>query len=192
MKDVDRPRRTVLKAGVGLGFALPFLGLPGARAEDNPKRMRPQPGDRFVYLKGKLKGEVVKAEDLPLGGPQVMAYPVDPATETVRNGSRLNQVILVRMPADSINDETRPYSADGVLAYSAVCTHQGCPVSMWQKTAKTFYCSCHGTQYNPGDMARVVDGPAPRRLAILAVKIEDGVVVAGAEFEGAVGFKKPT
>ena len=91
-----------------------------------------------------------------------------------------------------INDETRPYSAEGVLAYSAVCTHQGCPISMWQAEAKTLYCSCHGTQYNPGDMARVVDGPAPRRLAILAVRVEDGVIVADGEFEGVVGFKKPT
>lgn len=192
MNGVESARRAVLKAVLGLGVALPFLGFAGARAEDNPKKMRPQPGDRFVYLKGDRKGEIVKADDLTLDGPQIMAYPIDPATDTVRDGSRLNQVDLVRLPAGSINEETKAFSADGVVAYSAVCTHQGCPVSMWEDHAKTLFCSCHGSQFEPGAMADVVAGPAPRRLAILPLRIEDGIIVAAGEFEGTVGFKKPT
>jgi len=186
-----KARRALLRSGLGLGAALPFLKLAAVRAADNPEKMRPQPGDRFVFLKGDNKGEVIKVDDLPLGGPQEIAYPIDPATGTVRKGSRLNQVALIRLADAAITDRTRRFAAEGVVVYSAVCTHQGCPVSMWQPENDTLYCSCHGSEYNPGDMAEVVAGPAPRRLAILPVKVEDGVIVAAGEFEGAVGFKKP-
>ena len=52
-----------------------------AATEDDPKKARPQEGDRFVFFSGDRKGEVIKLEDLPLGGPQIVAYPMDPATE---------------------------------------------------------------------------------------------------------------
>jgi Rieske Fe-S protein len=118
-----------------------------------------------------------------------MAYPQDPKTETVRTGSRLNQVLLVRLDPATLDADTAKHAADGVVAYSAVCTHQGCPVNMWKKEAGTLYCSCHGSQYDPAKGAQVVDGPAPRRLAVLPLAVEDGVLVATAEFSGRVGFK---
>ena len=46
----------------------------------------------------------VDVEDLSLGGPQTLAYPKDPQTETVRNGSRLNQVVLIRLVEQELSD----------------------------------------------------------------------------------------
>jgi Rieske Fe-S protein len=181
-------RRSVLEAAVGVGAGLWCGGLAEAAAED-PKRLRPQAGDRFVFFSGDRKGEIVKLEDLPLGGPQVLAYPMDPATNTVRSGSRLNQVALVRFDPASLSEKTRAKAADGAVAYSAVCTHQGCPVNMWEKEKEALFCSCHGSQFDPRKGGEVVAGPAPRRLAMLPLKAEDGVVVVAGEFEGKVGFK---
>lgn len=187
--DAERcQRRAVLGGAVGLGIGLALWPAARAGAAD-PTTTRPQPGDRFVYLSGAKKGEVVRSEDLAPGDPQVLVYPMDPGTNTPRSGSRLNQVLLVRLDPEQLSEETRAHAADGVVAYSAVCTHQGCPVNMWKKDAGTLYCSCHGSQFDPKDGAKVLDGPAPRRLATLPVKIEDGLVVAAGEFSGRVGFK---
>jgi Rieske Fe-S protein len=172
-----------------LGAGLPLLEARAATEED-PKKARPEEGDRFVFFAGDHKGEIIKPEDLPLGGPQIMAYPVDPATDIVRNGSRLNQVLLIRFEMDQLSENAKANAAEGVLAYSAACTHQACPVSMWKKDEGTLYCACHGSQFDPRDAAEVVDGPAPRRLAMLPLKIEDGVLVAAGPFTGRVGAAK--
>ena len=175
-------RRTVIGAGLALG---PWLA--GVARADDPASAPPQPGDHFVALEGDKKGQVVKVDDLPVGGPQIQAYPADPKSGVVRNGSRLNLVMLVRFDPGTLNDETRARAADGVLAYSGVCTHQGCPVNMWSSELKAFFCSCHGSTFDPKDGGEVVAGPAPRPLPALPLKLDYGVMVVAAAFTGRVG-----
>jgi rieske iron-sulfur protein len=188
VSDCGHQRRTVLKGAIGLGLTLPLLQAHAA--EEDPKKARPQAGDRFVFFSGERKGEIIKRGDLPLGGPQILAYPMDPATETVRDGSRLNQVLLVRFEPDQLSEETRANAAEGCVAYSAACTHQACPVSMWKKDEGVLYCACHGSEFDPKNAAEVVGGPAPRRLAMLPLKLEDGVLVAAGLFTSSVGATK--
>jgi Rieske Fe-S protein len=167
------------------------LGSVRAAQEEDPKKARPQAGDQFVFFSGDRKGDVIKPADLPLGGPQILAYPMDPATDTVRNGSRLNQVLLIRLEADQLSKDTSANAAEGVVAYSAACTHQACPVSMWkQDKGGVLYCACHGSEYDPRNAAKVVGGPAPRRLAMLPLKIDGDVLVAAGPFTGQVGGQK--
>jgi Rieske Fe-S protein len=59
---------------------------------------------------------------------------------------------------------------------------------MWKEG--TLYCACHGSQYDPKDGAKVVGGPAPRRLAMVPLRIEEGIVVAAGPFTGRVGAAK--
>jgi rieske iron-sulfur protein len=82
---------------------------------------------------------------------------------------------------------TRARAAEGVVAYSAICTHQNCPVNMWSKDHNAFVCSCHGSVFDPLNEAEVIGGPAPRALASLAVKIKDGAVIVASGFSGRVG-----
>ena len=117
---IQHKRRRLLQAALGLGAALPSLRI--AIAADDPKSARPQAGDRFVHVSGEKKGEVVKLDDLPLGGPQIVVWPMDAATDTVRSGSRLNQVLLIRLPAEELSDDTKANAAEGVVAYSAAST----------------------------------------------------------------------
>ena len=169
-----------------LGLALMPLLVSAARA-DEPAAMPPQPDDRFVYLTGPKKGQVIKVDDLVLGGPQVQAYPVG-QDGTVRNASRLNLVILARFDPAQLTEETRARAAEGVVAYSGICTHQGCPVNMWSKDRDAFVCSCHGSVFNPRNGAEVMAGPAPLPLPVLGLKVVDGVVAAASTFFGRVGF----
>ncbi len=199
-------RRAFLQAALAAGAGLSFL--PSAFADDNQPNpasgqepegagadakepdatsVPPQLGDRFVFLTGDKEGEVVKVDDLELGGPQAQVYPVDPKTGVVRDNSRLNLVILIRLDPKVLDEETRARAADGVVAYSGVCTHQGCPVSMWSTELNALFCSCHGSVYDPKDGAEVVGGPAPRPLPALPLKMEDGVPTVAAAFSGRVG-----
>jgi rieske iron-sulfur protein len=120
----------------------------------------------------------------------VTAYPVDPHTGVVRDGSRLNQVLLIRLDAAELSEATRTYAPQGMVAYSAVCTHTGCDVADWQGETQTLMCFCHYSRFDPKDGARVVDGPAPRRLAMLPLKVVDGVLMAASGFVGRVGFQQ--
>ncbi|OKO79733.1 Rieske (2Fe-2S) protein [Bradyrhizobium sp. AS23.2] len=173
-------RRTIL------GLLLAQLLAGSARAEEGEAAKPPAPDDRFAFLTGPKKGQAVRAEDLALGGPQVQAYPMAP-DGTVRSDNRLNLVILARFDPAALTDETRARAADGVVAYSAICTHQGCPVNMWSKERNAFVCSCHASIFDPRNAAEVIDGPAPRPLAALGLKLKDGVVTVASTFSGHVG-----
>jgi rieske iron-sulfur protein len=182
-------RRAVL--GPFLGLALAPLLARLARAEDEPEktdaaRLPPQPGDRFVFLTGPNKGQVVKLDNLAVGGPQVQVFPAGP-DGAVRNGTPLNLVILARFDPADLSEETRARAAEGVVAYSAVCTHQACPVNMWSKDRDAFVCSCHGSVFDPRNGAVVMDGPAPRPLPSLGLKVAEGAVAVVSGFSSRVG-----
>jgi rieske iron-sulfur protein len=179
-----RDRRTLLKAALGLGLIVQRVSVAAA---DDPKIAQPQSGDRFVFALGDRAGQIIKPEDLPLGGPQQLAYPMDTETKVIRDGSLLNQVALVRLDPAQLSADTVEFAAEGVMAYSAICTHQGCPVSMWKADAKALFCSCHAAQFDPKDRARVINGPAPRRLPVLPLRVVDGMLIAAGGFVGTVG-----
>jgi Rieske Fe-S protein len=60
------------------------------------------------------------------------------------------------------------------VAYSAVCTHQGCTVAYKEGNLA---CPCHGSIFDPADGAAVVSGPAQRPLPEIPVKVQGGEVV---------------
>jgi len=115
---------------------------------------------------------------------------MDPADRVVRSASRLNQVILLRLEPESLTAETRARAADGVVAYSSICPHTGCDVDDWEPAARRLACQCHFSQFDPRDGAKVVDGPAPRPLPALPIRIADGVLVVAQPFTAPITFEK--
>jgi Rieske Fe-S protein len=179
----------VLKLALGFGLCLPGVTLVGAQDAD-PRNARPRANDRFVFARGDRKGQAITVADLPVGGPPVIAFPIDPTSSIVRDGSRLNEVLLVRLESSELNTETRARAADGsVVAYSALCTHTGCDEWDWQRASGTIKCPCHFSEFDLKDSARVLNGPAPRRLPALPLTIVDGVPAAADGFVGRPGFE---
>jgi Rieske Fe-S protein len=177
-------RRAFLKSALLVGLGVRLVGE--ARGDESAAASeRPREGDRFVASEG--GHNELKPSDLPLDGPPVLVWPKDPKSGVVRDGSRLNQVLLLHLEPASLDGETRAHAADGLLAYSAICTHAQCPVNGWDKARHVLKCYCHNSEYDPRANANVVYGPAPRNLPALPVRMDDGLLVAAGSFLGRVG-----
>ena len=87
--------------------------------------------------------DALEPTDIPAGGPPVLAWPMDPAGNLVRKGSRLNKVLLVRLDPTTLVGVTQERAAEGVVAYSAICPHAGCEVNVWGAEQQILECSCH-------------------------------------------------
>lgn len=187
-------RRSLIVTALATGALIVAAG-PGAADEDHPgSDERPQKTDVLVFAEGEHAGGVIKPEDLKLGGPPVHAWPKDSKTSVVRKGSRLNDLLVVRLDPAELDDETRARAADGIVAYSAICSHAGCPITGWLKGAAgdndVFKCFCHNSEFDPRHGAQVVFGPAPRRLAALPLATADGSLAVAAPFVGKVGAQQ--
>jgi rieske iron-sulfur protein len=179
-------RRDVLTgtAALMLGIA---SGLPAGPAGAAPAEERPRPGDALVRIDGDDPA-ALGPKDVAEGTRQILAWPMDPDSRTVRNGSRLNKVLLVRLDPATLVGDTRDRAAEGVLAYSAICPHAGCEVTAWLEDQQILECPCHSSHYNPREAAAVIDGPTMRPLPALPLRIVDGKLVVAKSFTSRPGI----
>lgn len=176
-------RRTAVKLGAVSTIAIPL----GAAAQP-PARQKPQAGDYLVFEEGPNKGQIVRPELIELNQRPLSALAQDPATGTLRNGSRLNRVMVTRIQTEDLTPRYQRHVAEGVIAYSIVCTHTGCDVTNWDSENLAMACPCHESQFDIYAGGNVVGGPAPRPLAMLPLTIKEGEVLVAAGFTGKVGF----
>ena len=190
----DPTRRTLILTALATGACLASRKSAAAEEDQPGSDERPHQADILVFSEGEHAGEVIKPQDLKLGGPPVHAWPKDPKTSVVRSGSRLNEILVVRLDPAELDDETRSRATDGIVAYSAICSHAGCPITGWLKGAAgdndVFKCFCHNSEFDPRQAAQVVFGPAPRRLAALPLSAADGLLTVVATFVGKVGAQQ--
>ena len=125
------------------------------------------------------------AADIKLNALAVSAWPFDAASKTVRSELRTNLVLLVRLVPETLRASTQRTSLDGVLAYSALCSHAGCNLTTDQNLV---VCDCHGSIFDPKDGGKVVEGPASRPLPTLPLKIIDGNLAVAGSFSLPVQF----
>jgi rieske iron-sulfur protein len=187
-------RRFLLASALAAGASVAAGRSAGAQDDQPGSDERPQKNDLLVVSEGPNAGQVVKPSDLKPGGPPVHAWPKDPKTAVVRDGSRLNEILVIRFDPAELDDDTRARSADGIVAYSAICTPAGCPVTAWVKgeagDKNVLKCMCHNSEYDARASAQVVFGPAPRRLAALPLAIAGDSLVVAAPFAGKVGAQQ--
>ncbi|NBS78087.1 MAG: ubiquinol-cytochrome C reductase, partial [Betaproteobacteria bacterium] len=98
-------------------------------------------------------------------------------------------IIIVRMdPADIVSQQGEGWDYQGILAYSKICTHVGCPISLYQQRTHHLLCPCHQSTFDLSDSGNVVFGPAARRMPQLAITVDaDGYLVAQQGFTEPVG-----
>ena len=138
-------RRTVLK-----GFAAVCgVGALSACGADGDDAAAPAPAtSQGAPSSGGLRASLTSVEDIPEGGAVSAAAPVG------------GKVLVSRLPGDEL------------LAFSAVCPHEGCTVA---PDDGQFSCPCHGSQFElNGDLKR---GPARKGLTPFPVRVTDGQVL---------------
>lgn len=72
-----------------------------------------------------------------------------------------------------------------IVAFSALCQHMGCPVSLDEKS-REIVCPCHASRFDPKRAGMATAGPATRGLPQIAVTVEGGVVYAVGFSDGVV------
>ena len=76
----------------------------------------------------------------------------------------------------------------GILCYSKICTHVGCPISLWEQQTHHLLCPCHQSTFDLGDSGVVVFGPAARALPQLPITTDaEGYLVARRGFDVPTG-----
>ncbi|MEN9606507.1 MAG: hypothetical protein RL605_335 [Actinomycetota bacterium] len=99
-------------------------------------------------------------------------------------------VLLVRLdPADLKEDPAKAsWSYDGIVAYSKICTHVGCPVALYEQHTHHLLCPCHQSTFDVTEHCKVVFGPASRPLPQLPIAVDsEGYLVAQSDFNEPVG-----
>ena len=99
-------------------------------------------------------------------------------------------IIIVRMDPSSIRvpESRKDWQVNGILAYSKICTHVGCPISLWEQKSHHLLCPCHQSTFDLGDSGVVVFGPAARALPQLPITTDaEGNLVARRDFDVPVG-----
>ena len=178
----------MLKVGIILGLGC-GLGPQAVAAQDDRAAARPQEGDLLVKV-GDASRTPLTPRDITAGATQTMAWAMEPGSRTVRSGSRLNQILLLRLNPETLSADTRSRAAEGVVAYTSICTHTGCDVDGWQAAEQLLACPCHDSMFDPKDGGKVVDGPAPRVLPALPLRLADETLVVAKPFTASIGFEK--
>jgi ubiquinol-cytochrome c reductase iron-sulfur subunit len=106
-------------------------------------------------------------------------------------------VVLVRLPKSQVRlpPELAGYDADGILAYSKICTHAGCAISMYRaplfqpdEPSPALVCPCHYSTFDVATGGTVIWGPAGRPLPMLPLRIDSqGFLRARGNFDEQIG-----
>lgn len=136
-------------------------------------------------------GTPIKASDVTLGS----VFHVIPEGLTELEHGKLEEkakaaVLLVRLDPKDIkeSEERKSWSYDGIVAYSKICTHVGCPVALYEQHTHHLLCPCHQSTFDVTNECKVVFGPASRPLPQLPIAVDaEGYLIAQSDFNEPVG-----
>lgn len=99
-----------------------------------------------------------------------------------------NAVMLIRLrPEDGARALKRKgqesFNFGDYWAYSKICTHLGCPTSLYEAQTNRVLCPCHQSQFDALHWGKPVFGPAARALPQLPITVNsEGYLVANGDF----------
>ena len=185
--------------------AMGALGLPAIIAL---RDLGPLPGDKLtktVWKKGMrvvqdVDGTPIRPADMEIGqlinGEPALFFEENAQGEPLVEGVELQvekskaAVIIVKMQPDDIKPAKgrENWGVNGVLCFSKICTHVGCPISLWEQQTHHLLCPCHQSTFDLADSGRVIFGPAARHLPQLPMAVDDeGYLIATSDFTEPVG-----
>jgi ubiquinol-cytochrome c reductase iron-sulfur subunit len=156
--------------------------MPGNALSTTPWKQ----GDRLV--RDVSGGTPIKAADVQLGS-VVHVMPDGLQEPGVKMEERAKAAVLVmRLDPADLDEASKAGSHDGILAYSKICTHMGCPVGLYEQQTHHLLCPCHQSTFDVTKNCAVIFGPAKRPLPQLAITVDDeGYLIAKGGFREAIG-----
>ena len=99
-----------------------------------------------------------------------------------------SQTLLIRLPDDVTPPGPSDWSVNGVVAFSKICTHAGCPVGLYQAETQELFCPCHQSTFSVPEGAKPTFGPATRPLPQLPIGVDEaGFIVSLSDYTEPVG-----
>ena len=210
-------RRSLVKRSVGLAggaLGLGLVALPVASFIKSPWKeadkadtlwhtpWEKKTPDEVVYMR-RYTGDphevkLIRPEDLDAGAMET----VYPFRESERNDEEALAAVFLRSDTPVMLIRLRPEDAQRVVkrkgqedfnfgeyyAYTKVCSHVGCPTSLYEQRTNRILCPCHQSQFDALHYAKPIFGPATRALAQLPITVnEEGYMVARGDFIEPVG-----
>jgi len=189
-------RRALLRnslIGAFIAFPLPaiFFFRDLAPRDNNPAELLRhtawEEGSRLVL---DPTGTPIRAADVTLGS----AFHVIPESiledEHYLEEKAKAAVLVMRLQPEDLNVSAgrEDWNYDGIVAYSKICTHVGCPVALYEQQTHHLLCPCHQSQFDIKNEAEVIFGPAKRPLPQLPITVDaEGYLVARSDFTEPVG-----
>jgi quinol---cytochrome c reductase iron-sulfur subunit len=184
---VKRPllRRTLIAASVPLAIA-PLVIL---------RDLGPLPGTSLrhtVWRKGMRllvygPNTPLRPADFAIPGQMITVVP-DGYEDNLDALAKATTIILKFGPGQLRPPTVMNWTVDGIVAYSKICTHVGCPVALYEQTTHHILCPCHQSTFDATRGAAVLFGPAARPLPQLPIGTDaEGFLVATSDYHEPVG-----
>ncbi len=192
----------ILTAGLAVAAFGGLVKNPWKEGDKSPllvTEWRSDDGER-VYLR-KFDGVaedviLVRAGDLEPGSMETV-FPFkesdrnnpEKLAETVSSSDSPVMLIRLRPDVDVIKRAGQEdFNYGSLFAYSKICSHMGCPTSLYEDQTMRILCPCHQSQFQANEYARPVFGPAARPLAQLPITVDDqGYLYARSDFIEPIG-----
>lgn len=189
-------RRTLIRntlIGALVAFPLPavvlFRGL-GPQDKDPVTELSHTVWKQGTRLTKDPSGLPIKASDVTLGS----VFHVIPEglldDEDMLEQKAKAAVLLMRLKPEDlhVSPGRETWNYNGIIAYSKICTHVGCPVALYEQQTHHLLCPCHQSQFDITHEAEVIFGPASRPLPQLPITVDpEGYLVAQSDFHEPVG-----
>ncbi|GAB3387183.1 Rieske 2Fe-2S domain-containing protein [Humibacter soli] len=189
-------RRTLIRnslIGALVAFPLPaivlFRGL-APQNEDPVEMLSFTMWKKGLRLTRDPSGTPIKASDVTIGSVfHVMPEGINDTPDPLDAKAKAAVLLMRLNPQDLHPTAGRAHWAyNGIVAYSKICTHVGCPVALYEQQTHHLLCPCHQSQFDITHQAAVIFGPAARPLPQLPITVDaDGYLIAQSDFHEPVG-----
>ncbi|CAN5170023.1 Rieske 2Fe-2S domain-containing protein [soil metagenome] len=135
-------------------------------------------------------GLPIKASDVTLGSAfHIIPEGLNEMPDRLEQKAKAAVLLMRVNPADlKVSPGRETWNYDGIVAYSKICTHVGCPVALFEQQTHHLLCPCHQSTFDVNNECQVVFGPAKRALPQLPITVDgEGYLIAQSDFLEPVG-----
>ena len=143
-----------------------------------------------VRLTHDPSGAPILAADVTIGSVvHVIPEGINDLHDRLEQKAKAAVLVMRLKPEDfTVSAGRETWNYDGIVAYSKICTHVGCPVALYEQQTHHLLCPCHSSTFDVTKECEVIFGPAKRPLPQLPIAVDsEGYLIAQSDFHEPVG-----